>query len=169
MNSLSEKFVFKIPIGNLKVVEKAGKISQITFTQDEEDEKDEKAILSETLRKAVGQLREYFQGKRKAFDFEMKIDGSDFERKVFDATKNVPFASVKTYSEIAEIIGRPKAYRAVANALGKNKLVIAVPCHRVIAKNGVGGFSSGLWRKKWLLKHEKDVNQQKRQKEEEVK
>jgi methylated-DNA-[protein]-cysteine S-methyltransferase len=156
-NNEKKGFIFKSPIGNILLFEKNEKISEIKFadeTRTEEKEEKRAKKRSKVIENATRQLDEYFHGKRTVFDIPLLIEGSEFEKKVWGVTKKIPFGKVKSYSEIAEIIGKPKAYRAVANALGKNKFVIVIPCHRVTSKNGIGGFSSGLWRKKWLLKHE---------------
>ncbi len=156
MSSLDKEksFIFKSPIGNILIVEKEGKISTISFIKKARVREKEHKTPSEVIKSALKQLDEYFHGKRTVFDIPILMNGTDFEKKVWKATQAIPFGNVKTYSDIAEIIGKPKAYRAVANALGKNDLVIVIPCHRVTAKGGLGGFSAGLWRKKWLLKHE---------------
>lgn len=80
--------------------------------------------------------------------------GTEFQRKVWEEMIKIPAGKVATYSEIAERIGKPTAYRAVANACGANPVVVLVPCHRVVAKSGLGGFSAGIEIKKELLRRE---------------
>jgi len=81
--------------------------------------------------------------------------GSEFEKKVWKAAAKVPFGKTSSYRKIAEICGRPQAYRAVGNAMGKNPVLLLVPCHRIIKSNGsLGGFSAGLDLKKRLLELE---------------
>jgi methylated-DNA-[protein]-cysteine S-methyltransferase len=108
------------------------------------------------LRRIMSQLRKYFCCER--VDFKVKIDWSDipkFTQKVLKATRTIPYGEVRSYSEIAAKIGKPKASRAVGQALARNPLPIVIPCHRVIKSDGtLGGFA---WGKKWkqrLLEHE---------------
>jgi len=98
------------------------------------------------------QLDEYFNGFRKFLDFPVQIEGSEFQKKVWEIVRGIPYGAVRTYGEIAEILNTSP--RAVGMALSKNPLPIYIPCHRVIAKEGLGGFSEGLAWKKFLLKVE---------------
>ena len=98
------------------------------------------------------QLDEYFNGFRKLLDFPVQIEGSKFQKKVWGIVRGIPYGTVRTYGEIAEILNTSP--RAVGVALSKNPLPIYIPCHRVIAKEGLGGFSEGLAWKKFLLKVE---------------
>jgi methylated-DNA-[protein]-cysteine S-methyltransferase len=108
------------------------------------------------LRDAVCQLKEYFSGKRQHFDLPLAPVGTAFQVKVWQALREIPFGVLITYGELAERVGSPQGYRAVGNANGKNPLVIVQPCHRVVATGGkLGGFSSGIHRKKFLLRLEK--------------
>ena len=105
-------------------------------------------------RRAADQLREYFAGKRRTFDLPLDLHGTDFQREAWTALRTIPFGETRTYSEEANIMGRPNAVRAAGSANGRNPVPIIVPCHRVVASNGLGGFSSGIERKVLLLKHE---------------
>ncbi|MCL4341013.1 MAG: methylated-DNA--[protein]-cysteine S-methyltransferase, partial [Candidatus Thermoplasmatota archaeon] len=92
--------------------------------------------------------------------FNLDIHGTEFQMKVWDAIREIPYGSVMTYSQIAEKIGRPHAVRAVANACGKNPVPIIIPCHRVIRKSGdLGGYGLGINLKKKLLTHERYVKE----------
>lgn len=100
----------------------------------------------------ISQLDEYFDRKRKTFEFDIDLIGTDFQKSVWNALLNIPYGTVKSYSEIARQIGQPTALRAVGNANGANPIPIVVPCHRVIAKNGtLGGYGGGLDMKRKLL------------------
>lgn len=111
------------------------------------------SLLTACLR----QLEEYFSGKRCTFDLPLHLVGTPFQKKVWRQLMKIPYGQTVSYAELARRIGRPKAYRAVANACGQNPLPIIVPCHRVIASGGkLGGYSGGLKRKRWLLRHEKE-------------
>ncbi len=104
------------------------------------------------------QLAEYFRGTRRVFRLPLHLSGTDFQKKVWRRLMYVPYGKTISYAELANRIGQPKAYRAVANACGQNPLPILIPCHRVIASDGkLGGYSSGLKRKRWLLWHEKNI------------
>ncbi|HDG62271.1 MAG TPA: methylated-DNA--[protein]-cysteine S-methyltransferase [Thermotoga sp.] len=98
------------------------------------------------------QLDEYFNGSRKILDFPVRIEGSRFQKRVWEIVRRIPYGAVITYGEIAKVLNTSP--RAVGIALSKNLLPIYIPCHRVIAKDGLGGFSEGLAWKKFLLKVE---------------
>ena len=119
------------------------------------------AYIPETLTACVSQLKEYFGGQRKEFSFKLNPNGTDFQKKVWDALWEVPYGKTISYLELSKQLGDVKAIRAVANANGKNPLWIVVPCHRVIGTDGsLTGYAGGLHRKKWLLDHENPVKQQ---------
>lgn len=104
---------------------------------------------------AKEQFKEYFEEKRKDFNFPMAQPGTDFQQKVWDELKSVDAGEPISYAALAKRMKNPLAIRAIASANGRNNLMIAVPCHRIIGSNGaLVGFSAGLWRKKWLLEHE---------------
>lgn len=107
---------------------------------------------AQRCRHAVTQLAEYFAGNRRAFDLQLAPAGTDFQLRVWRALREIPYGTVRDYSDIARAIGQPKATRAVGQANGRNPLPIVIPCHRVIAGGGaIGGFSSGLDIKHRLL------------------
>jgi len=113
------------------------------------------------LQEAVSQLQEYFDGKRKDFDFKLNPKGTYFQQKVWQELLNIPYGKTISYLDLSKKLGDVKAIRAVASANGKNPLWIVVPCHRVIGTDGsLTGYAGGLWRKKWLLEHETPSNQQ---------
>ncbi|RHW38417.1 methylated-DNA--[protein]-cysteine S-methyltransferase [Lysinibacillus yapensis] len=100
----------------------------------------------------VQQLIEYFEGQRAEFTFQFDIHGTAFQMKVWEALCNIPFGQSRCYGDIANSIGNPKAVRAVGTAIGSNPVAIAIPCHRVLGKNGsLTGFSGGLDVKEKLL------------------
>jgi AraC family transcriptional regulator, regulatory protein of adaptative response / methylated-DNA-[protein]-cysteine methyltransferase len=101
------------------------------------------------------QLDQYFEGKRKQFDVPLKTFGTDFQKKAWDTLLKIPYGKTRSYKMQAEMMGRPRAIRAVGTANGSNRIAIVIPCHRVIGENGkLTGYGGGLWRKQWLLKHE---------------
>jgi methylated-DNA-[protein]-cysteine S-methyltransferase len=101
---------------------------------------------------AEQQLGEYFAGARKSFDLPLDFAGTPFQKKVWSELLNIPFGQTRTYGQIANAIGKPRAFRAVGAANGKNPISIVAPCHRVIGKDGsLTGFAGGLEAKECLL------------------
>ena len=98
----------------------------------------------------------YFEGDLDTLDqIAIEPHGSDFQRAVWAAIRDVPAGQTASYQEIAQAIGKPAAYRAVGTATGKNPVGIAVPCHRIVRSDGgLGGYGGGLDRKRWFLEHE---------------
>ena len=105
---------------------------------------------------AFKQINEYFEGKRKTFDFLIKAEGTDFQKKVWRALCAIPYGETRTYKEIAQAVGRAKACRAVGMANNRNPISFAVPCHRVIGADGsLVGYGGGLDLKQKLLEMER--------------
>jgi methylated-DNA-[protein]-cysteine S-methyltransferase len=103
------------------------------------------------------ELIEYYQGKRELFTFPVDIQGTPFQQEIWKTLNQIPYGETYTYSQIAEMINKPSAVRAVGTAIGANPILITVPCHRVIGKNGrLTGYRGGLEMKKHLLHLEKD-------------
>ena len=110
---------------------------------------------SSILRQCQRTLTAYFSGTHWDSPCALNPLGTPFQRSVWEGLLKIPFGQTRTYQEVASFIGRPKAVRAVANAIGRNPILILIPCHRVIRKNGdLGGFSAGIDIKRTLLKHE---------------
>ena len=147
--------VIRTQIGNIEIEEKEGNIVRIGFTE-EANPADEKNVTSPILREAIQQLQEYFAGQRKEFDLPIKMQGTEFQKKVWQALQEIPYGEVSSYGKLAEKIGNSKACRAVGMANHRNPIAIVVPCHRVIGSNGkVVGYAGGLDKKEWLLEMEK--------------
>lgn len=107
------------------------------------------------LPEARRQLAEYFEGRRQVFDLELKMEGTEFQKRVWNALLDIPFGETRSYGQQARHIGLPDAPRAVGAANGQNPISIIVPCHRVIGANGaLTGYGGGIERKRWLLAHE---------------
>ncbi|MCS3799521.1 bifunctional transcriptional activator/DNA repair enzyme AdaA [Niastella sp. OAS944] len=107
------------------------------------------------------QLAEYFEGKRTTFTVPLHTPGSEFQRSVWMALREVPYATTVSYSQLVASLHRAEAVRAVANANGYNRVSILVPCHRIIGANGaLTGYGGGIWRKKWLLDFEMRTKEQ---------
>lgn len=104
------------------------------------------------------ELEEYFEGKLKDFTVPLAPVGTDFQKNVWEILRTIPYGTTRSYQQQADILGNPKAVRAVANANGLNKISIIIPCHRVIGTNGrLTGYSGGIWRKQKLLELEKAI------------
>ncbi|MGM0379566.1 MAG: methylated-DNA--[protein]-cysteine S-methyltransferase, partial [Bacillota bacterium] len=121
--------------------------------------KNKEANENKLTKLAKKQLNEYFTHKRKEFNLPIKLEGTDFQKKVWKELMNIEFGKTNTYKEISLKINKPKAYRAVGNASSKNGFLIIIPCHRVISSNGtIGGYNAGIEKKRWLIIHEKKFN-----------
>lgn len=104
------------------------------------------------LRRTIEQLGEYFEGRRTRFDLPLRLAGTTFQRRVWDALLEIPFGELCSYLDVARRIGAPAAVRAVGAAVGRNPVSIVVPCHRVVGSDGrLTGFGGGLPRKRQLL------------------
>lgn len=115
----------------------------------------ERSLFTDNIDK---EINEYLKGKRMNFSFynNLKAKGTKFQMTVWNELKNISYGDIKSYKEIAEAIGKPKAIRAVASAIGKNPIMIIIPCHRVIGSDGkLHGYAYGLDLKKKLLAIEK--------------
>lgn len=109
-------------------------------------------VRDDMFKEAVSQLNEYFEGNRTAFDLTLKPSGTPFQLSVLKALAQIPYGQTRSYRDIAETIGRPKAVRAVGAANGRNPLPIVIPCHRVIGSDGsLTGFGGGMAAKAYLL------------------
>ena len=145
------------PLGITKIVGDVNGIAEIAILSE--------GNLSKTipleLQEAAAQLSDYFDGKRQDFNLKLNPKGTDFQQKVWQELLQIPFGKTISYLDLSKKLGDVKAIRAVASANGKNPLWIVVPCHRVIGTDGsLTGYAGGLWRKKWLLEHEKPSIQQ---------
>lgn len=138
------------PVGVLRLTAAGGKLTGIALTGAAGENEPDAATD-----RAAAELLEYFDGKRKEFSLETAPQGTPFQRAVWEKLAEVPFGKVVTYGDLARAIGRPSACRAVANAVGKNPLLIVLPCHRVVAANGLGGFTGGISVKRALLRQER--------------
>ncbi len=112
---------------------------------------------AEPLREAQQQLEEYFAGERREFSLTLEPGGTDFQQRVWQALRGIPYGGTMSYGELARRIGNPRAVRAVGLANGRNPISIVVPCHRVIGADGsLTGYGGGLERKRFLLALERD-------------
>lgn len=103
------------------------------------------------VKETASQLEEYFAGERRTFDVPMELDGTEFQRQVWAELSRIPYGRTITYGDLARRTGRPRASRAVGQANGRNPIPVIVPCHRVLAGGGIGGYGGGLAVKRALL------------------
>ena len=143
-----KKYCYNSPIGKVWIAEKDGKISNVGFSDNLDCGIEKTPIITETCR----QLDEYFAKKRKVFELPLCLEGTEFQKKVWNALLTVEYGKTVTYGDIAKLINQPKASRAVGGANNKNKIAIIIPCHRIIGKNGtLTGYAGGLNVKQYLL------------------
>ena len=117
---------------------------------------DKEVAENEITRQCALELSEYLAGTRTVFDVPLSPKGTDFQRAVWQKLLTIPYGETRSYQEIADMLGRHSAVRAVGSAIGKNPVWILVPCHRVIGKNGgLAGYAGGLAMKKALLELER--------------
>lgn len=142
---------FETEFGTLFIKEDGSAITNITLNENILT-KDDIHYESTLIKQVKQQLDEYFQGKRNTFDLPLNPSGTTFQKKVWNALCNIPYGETRSYQEIAVTIGCPKGCRAVGLANNKNPIVILIPCHRVIGKNGsLVGYALGLKMKQHLL------------------
>ena len=147
-------FFYDYPLCSLGIAEEGGALCRVFFGKGKAPADFE---LAETplIKKAAVQLAEYFDGKRKTFNLPLAPAGTDFQLKVWKALQNIPYGGTLSYGELAALAGNPKACRAVGMANNRNPIVIIVPCHRVIGKDGsLTGYGGGLELKRQLLELE---------------
>ena len=148
------KVYYSSPIGVIKIEGSNQGIEVVEFI-DKYDKIDTEEVIDENTSLALKELEEYFNNKRKKFTVKINMEGTEFQKKVWQELLNIPYGKVASYKRIAEIIGNPKAARAVGNANNKNKIAIIIPCHRVIGSNNkLIGYAGGINRKKYLLELE---------------
>jgi len=146
------------PLGIAKLEGDESGLASITVLNDDIPAS---TVIPELLEDAVYQLQEYFDGQRESFSLKLSPNGTDFQKRVWDALQDIPYGKTISYLELSKTLGDVKAIRAVAAANGKNPLWIVIPCHRVIGSDGsLTGYAGGLHRKKWLLDHESPAKQQ---------
>jgi methylated-DNA-[protein]-cysteine S-methyltransferase len=145
------------PIGPLTLAGQQSVLSHLRMVdQTYEPNRSDWVFDAQAFPDAVDQLQAYFAGQRTAFDLQLELRGSEFQRRVWDALLTIPYGETRSYGEIAEQIGAAGAARAVGLANGRNPIAIIVPCHRVIGTSGgLTGYGGGLDRKRALLELER--------------
>ena len=147
---------YKSPIGIIEIITDRKSLKSVLFVSDLKTMKRSSKVKPIIMLETYRQIKEYFDGKRKHFDLRISLEGTDFQKRVWNELMAIPYGEIVSYKNIAERIGNPKASRAVGNANNKNKLLIIIPCHRVIGSNGsLNGYNAGLQRKEHLIRHER--------------
>ena len=153
-----KRYRYDSPIGWLELGEDGKGICQIDFLKDSlqrPEEENDCICRTPLLEEAAGQLEEYFAGQRKTFCLPLSLSGTDFQKRVWNALRKIPWGETRSYGQIAQMIGNPKACRAVGMANHANRIVIVIPCHRVIGADGsLTGYGGGLEIKRKLLELE---------------
>lgn len=150
------KFIYETKLGNILICDNGKAIIELKFTK----EKCVPQIMRESTltKKAYNEIIEFFEGKRKVFDFPIEPSGTEFQKKVWNALREIPYGETRSYKDIAIAIGNEKAVRAVGGANNKNPVHIVVPCHRVVGiKSDLVGYAGGIDVKKELLKLESEM------------
>ncbi len=141
------------PVGHLEIISDGSSLAGIRSCPEPFGDVSGDTVTAEAER----QLAEYFAGDRRRFELPLRLCGTDFRLRVWNALADIPYGETVSYSGIAAAAGSPKACRAAGNAVGKNPFLIVLPCHRVVASDGtIGGFSADINIKKYLLEFEKN-------------
>lgn len=150
--------LLKTAIGPLALSASDVGLCQISFAPPSEP-LDEPIRQHPILKQASQELEEYFLGQREQFSVALDVTGSDFQMKVYQQLRQIPYGQTRSYKEIAQALNKPGASRAVGMANNKNRLPIIIPCHRVIGSNGqLVGFAGGLGVKQQLLELERSYS-----------
>ena len=151
------EYLYDSPLGKLLIVYDNAYILGLYFDKEAREE----YVHNSVIKNCTKQLDEYFAGTRKVFDIPVNPKGTDFQRAAWQALATIPYGKTASYGDMAKKIGNPKAPRAIGSANNKNPISIILPCHRVIGANGkLVGYGGELWRKEWLLAHEKKYMEQ---------
>ena len=147
---------YSSPIGILEIKGNEDGLVSLLF---KEEIVEPTAKIHESIKEVAYQLDEYFTGIRKEFGIKINPEGTVFQKRVWQTLQTVPFGKSNSYLDISKMLGDENTTRAVGNANGNNPIAIVIPCHRIIGSNGnLTGYAGGMWRKRWLIKHENSVN-----------
>ena len=146
------RLVMETPIGRMAVEAENKAITAVYFTDEELLSSDEKL-----LQEAQKQLQQYFAGERSTFELPLRLQGTPFQLSAWHALQQIPYGETRTYGQQAVMMGKPKAVRAVGGANHHNHIAVIIPCHRVVAADGIGGYATGVDKKHFLLALEKQT------------
>lgn len=148
----SSTLYYHSPVGTLAVQASDGAIVSVALS----NKKIVHKITDPLLKKCKIELDEYFAGTRTAFSLPLAMHGTEFQRAVWQATADVPYGALASYKDIARSARKPAAARAVGNVCNANRLLIIIPCHRIVHSDGrTSGYALGAETKMWLLEHER--------------
>lgn len=151
---MTESFVMASAVGRLRVVIDNGRVTQLDY---DSRQAPTHKTLSAQARRIKQQIESYLRKPQHRFDIPLELHGTEFQQRVWRALQKIPLGQTRTYGQLADMLN--SSARAVGNACRQNPVPLIVPCHRVVAKNGIGGFSGQtrgvpIARKRWLLSHE---------------
>lgn len=147
--------VFQTILGPVVISEQDGAITELFFAKDTPDRENNQ--ITPLLKEAEKQLLEYLSGDRRKFDLKLAAQGTEFQKTVWNTLQEIPYGETRSYKQVAEMLGRPEASRAVGMANSKNPILILTPCHRIVGSDGkLTGYAGGLEIKKTLLELEKN-------------
>lgn len=147
-------YTYETALGSVTYVEEDGALLAIYTDRSFEGIEQETPLIQEANR----QITDYLTGQRKTFDLPIRMIGTNFQKQVWRALLDIPYGETRSYKQIAEAIGNPKAVRAVGGANNRNPLLMVVPCHRVIGADGkLVGYGAGIEKKEFLLRLEKSL------------
>ena len=147
-------YTYETVLGSVTFIEEDGALLSISMQATDRGNEQETPLIKDALL----QLSEYLRGERKKFDIPFRMRGTEFQIQVWKVLQNIPYGETRSYKQIAEAIGDPKAVRAIGMANNRNPLLIVIPCHRVIGKDGsLVGYGEGIEMKEFLLRLEKSL------------
>lgn len=147
-------YYYEFKIGKIAIAQEGDYITDVFF----KDVKNVEGSIIETdlIKQTAKQIEEYLEGTRKEFDIAIKLNGTEFQKRVWKKLMDIDYGKLASYGEIAESVQSPKASRAIGMANNKNPIIIIVPCHRVIGKSGkLVGYAAGLDVKEYLINLER--------------
>ncbi len=146
---------YRSPLGRIKITATTRAVVSIELKPRPGELGPAAAKNTPLIKRAVRELKEYFKGNRKKFDFKLDPQGTVFQKKIWQAMRKIPYGHTLSYGELARAAGFPKSSRAAGGACNKNPILLAIPCHRVVASQGkLGGFGCGIKNKLALLRLE---------------
>jgi len=161
---MKNAYFYNTKIGRIRIAEDGQSITELSlFSETKDNNSNERfdseyeLLETELLKETAKQLTEYFEGTRKEFAVDLNPKGTEFQKKVWEALRAIPYGETRSYKQIAEAVGNAKASRAVGMANHNNPIMCIIPCHRVIGANGsLVGYAGGLDIKEQLLMIEKE-------------
>jgi methylated-DNA-[protein]-cysteine S-methyltransferase len=154
-NKQDFKYYIESPLGDIEIISDGLMVNEISFIEEKGENSSEVLAVVTTC---IQELNAYFKGENNLFTFDFQQKGTDFQQIVWEELTKIPSGKTMSYLELSRKIGNEKAIRAVGTTNGKNKIAVVVPCHRVIGSDGsMTGYAGGIWRKEWLLNHERKM------------